>query len=135
MKILIVEDEFVSRMKMQKILQNFGDTDTAANGEEAFEAFKLSFKERKPYELVMMDIVMPDISGQEVVKKIRSFEEDFRKNINPNYVECKVIMVSALKDAKNILSSFKEFGCDDYIVKPFTKEKVVEALNKLGLID
>ena len=134
MRFLIVEDEFVSRKKMEKILQELGEVDTVMNGKEALDAFKYSLSHNEPYDVIMLDIVMPDMNGHETLQKIRKLEDEFREKLNRNYDEVKVIMVSALKDSKNILNSFHEDGCDNYIIKPFSKEKVVEALEKVNAL-
>lgn len=71
MKILIVDDEFVSRKKAQKIMSQYGECDTTINGTKALEAFKLAHEERDPYDLITMDIMMPDMDGIETPKRIR----------------------------------------------------------------
>ncbi len=129
MKILVVDDEFVSRKKAEKILSLYGDTDVAINGAEALEAFQIAHKDLKPYNLITMDIMMPDMDGIEVLKKIRKWEEtngiQFGKGV-------KVVMLTASKASDSVLSSFSE-GCEAYIVKPFNKEKMDNALRELGI--
>ncbi|MCA1987263.1 MAG: response regulator, partial [Desulfovibrio sp.] len=65
MRVLIVEDDFTSRKLMQTILSPYGDCDVAVNGREAVEAFQNALNSAKPYDLVCMDIMMPEMDGQE----------------------------------------------------------------------
>lgn len=74
MRILIVDDE-LSRKKAQRILSQHGQCDIAINGTEALDAFRLAHEEGKPYDLITMDILMPDIDGIEALKGIREWEE------------------------------------------------------------
>ncbi|MCP4715742.1 MAG: response regulator [Deltaproteobacteria bacterium] len=130
MRILVVEDEFLSRMVIQKILSQHGDCDIAVDGEEAIHAFKLAHEDGKPYDLICMDIMMPNINGQEALKKIRELEFGMEiKGAN----EVKIIMTTALGDAKTVVSSYKE-GATSYIVKPISKDKLLEEVKKLGLL-
>lgn len=129
MKILIIEDEFVSRTKLQKILSNLGDCHLAVNGKEAMEAFKLAHEEGEPYELITVDIKLPDMSGPEIVKQMRAWEKEARAAVKDG--EAKILMVTALS-GKNVMESFKE-GCEGYIVKPFDSRKIARELARLGI--
>lgn len=129
MRILIVDDEFVSRMKMQKLVAPYGSYDFAVNGKEAILAYKCAIHEGHPYDLITMDISMPDFSGIEVLQKIRRLEEE--ANIRFGH-GTKVLMVTAANDAAAVMASYRE-GCEAYICKPFNKEQVLEALDLLQL--
>ena len=131
MRFLIVEDEFINRTVIQKILHEFGECDIAVNGEEAIQAFRLAWDNNDPYDLICMDIMMPNINGQEALKQIRDYEKE--KNMKAQK-EVKVIMTTALGDAKTVVSLYKE-GATSYIVKPINKEKLIEEVQKLGLIE
>lgn len=128
MKILIVDDEFVSRKKAQKILSTYGECDIAFNGEEALEAFRMAHEEGHPYNLVTMDIQMPDMDGIEALKEIRAWEESRDIQLGNGV---KVVMLTASMASDSILSSFKE-GCESYVVKPFDKVKLAETLSQFG---
>ncbi len=130
MKILIVDDEIVSRIKVQTILSEIGECGAAANGNEAMEAFHLAHEEGKPYDLITMDILMPDIDGIEALKKIREWEESHNIRLGQGV---KVVMLTASKTSDSVFSSFNE-GCEAYVVKPFDKEALTRALGELGLV-
>ena len=130
-RILIVDDEFVSRKKAQKIMAQYGECDIAINGTEALEAFKLAHEEEgRPYDLITMDILMSDMDGIEALKRIREWEESKNVQLGKGV---KVVMVTASKASDSVLSSFNE-GCEAYLVKPFDKEDLTKAMSELGLI-
>ena len=130
MNTLIVDDDFLCRKLLQNILSPYGECDIAMDGEEAISAFEMALEEGNPYDLICLDIMMPNLDGQQALKRIRQIED--KKRIQG--LDCvKIIMVSALKDGRNILTAFKE-GCETYLIKPVTKDKIVSELEKLGLL-
>lgn len=131
MKTLIVEDDFVSRRLLQSMLAPFGKVDIAVNGLEALEAFKLAADEQNQYDLICIDILMPEMNGQELLKKIRDYEE-MLGILGLDGV--KIIMTTAIGDFGNIKSAFVE-QCDAYMVKPIDRDKLIEKLRELELID
>ena len=129
MRILIVEDDFTSRRILQKYLFPFGECDLAEDGKVAVNAFSRAWAEERAYDLICLDIMLPGMNGQEVLKEIRSFEEEMGiyglKGV-------KVIMTTALDDFKTIMKAFKD-QCESYLVKPIEKARLMEEMNKLGL--
>ena len=85
---------------------------------------------KEPYDLVCLDIMLPGLEGQGVLKQIREWEA--KSNIH-GLDGVKIIMITALGDSKNILQAFKS-QCEGYIVKPIRKSKVIDQLNALGLV-
>ena len=130
MKALIVEDDFTSRLLLQELLKTYGPTHLAVNGQEAVEAFRLALEEGRPYELICLDIMMPEMDGQTALNKIRQLEES--KNIFSTD-GAKIIMTTSLDDPKNIIAAFSGL-CDAYLVKPIEKAKLLERLQELRLI-
>lgn len=131
MKILIVEDDFVSRRVLQAILSPYGVCDIAVNGEESVDAFKRALKENEPYHLICMDIMMPGMDGQQALKEIRHIEEE--QKVRERHDTVIIIMVTVLEDFENIMESFKN-QCEAYILKPIEEKKLLEKLRELGLI-
>lgn len=127
MKTLIVEDDFLSRKLMLTHLSALGECDIATNGSEALEAFMMSKESGKYYDLITLDIMMPEMSGQEVLKHIRRLEEEY------GIPETKIIMTTALKDSRNVMTAFKN-QCEGYLVKPIESEKLLGLLRELNLI-
>jgi two-component system, chemotaxis family, chemotaxis protein CheY len=130
MRILIVEDEFISRHLLQELLLPYGICDTAINGKEALEVFINALDSGNPYDLICLDIMMPEMDGQEVLKNIRAIERE--KGIL-GLDGTKIIMTTALEDFGNIKSAFVE-QCEGYLVKPITKHKIIKQLKELDLI-
>ena len=74
MKILIAEDDFTARRLINLQLTALGEVDIAANGNEAILAVKMAFKNNQPYDLICLDILMPEVDGIKALKKIRQLE-------------------------------------------------------------
>ncbi len=130
MRSLVVEDESTSRRVLQHLLSAFGECHVAVDGAEGVEAYESAFAEGKPYDLVCLDIMMPGLDGQEVLRRIRAFEEQHGRAVGQG---AKIIMTTALGDAENVMGAFKA-GCESYLVKPIQREAVLKELDKLGLI-
>lgn len=132
MKILIVEDDFVSRRLLQKMLAPYGECDIAVDGEEAVNAFNLAAKEGQRYDLICLDIMMPKMNGQEVLKTIRRIERDLELSAQN---EAKIIMTTALDSPQNVIEAYYQGGCTSYLVKPIEKLKLIKTLKEYNLID
>ncbi len=129
MRILIVEDDFGSRVLMKKLLAVYGKSDVAVDGEEAVLSYKLSWEEKNPYDLVMMDIMLPELDGHEALEKIRSYEKELGLS---DIDRVKVIMTTALSDPKNVIAAYNKGEASAYLVKPVEIIKLREEMNKLG---
>jgi len=130
LKILIVEDDLMSREMMCSILGAYGSCEMAASGGEGLDAFRLALDRGQPYDLICLDLVMPDLTGHEVLKTIRNIEEV--RNILPP--DCaKVIIISAMNDSENIMGAFIN-QCESYIVKPIDSNVILKTLLSLGFV-
>lgn len=130
MKSLIVEDDFVSRLVLQEILQRYGSVHIAVNGKEALTAILAALKTGQPYDLVCLDIMMPVMDGQDALKGIRQAEDQL--NIPPlNRV--KIFMVTAVGDKESVTKAIQE-RCDGYLIKPINQERIAAELRRLRLI-
>ncbi|MFH0881024.1 MAG: response regulator [Lentisphaerota bacterium] len=130
MRILIVDDDYVSRSKLKALLSKYGDCDVVPNGDLALEMFRCAHAEAIPYDLISMDVNMPGDKGQEVVRKIRNWEAEHR--IPQTAIEVKILMVTVVNDPHDITLSFRQ-GCEGYLIKPITPEKLKEALAKIEI--
>ncbi|MDJ0668792.1 MAG: response regulator [Desulfobacterales bacterium] len=111
MKILIADDELVSRKKLEKLIQSLGyETIAVEDGNDAWEIWNT---ERT--KMVITDWVMPGINGLDLCKKIRKFE-------GSQYTY--IIMVTAKTNVHDIVTGI-EAGADDFIPKPFVKEELL----------
>ena len=130
MRTLIVEDDFTCRLLLQTLLSRYGDCHIAVNGREAVDAFHHALDGGQPYDLICMDIMLPEMDGQSAVKEIRACEEA-RGTLSTEGV--KIIMTTALDDVKNVVESFKLL-CDAYVFKPIDTGNLINHLKYLRLI-
>lgn len=130
MRILLAEDDYVTRKAMDNFLSKYGECDVTVDGMEAVDAFLLALEEDDPYDLVCLDIMMPVMDGYQALQGIRNLEKE--RNIPPDKA-AKVIMTTALNDEKNVKMAF-ELGCTIYSGKPIDQVRFEQALKKLGLI-
>ena len=130
MRILIVEDDFGSRRFLQMLLQDYARCDVVVDGNEAVEAFRMAWEENDPYQLVLLDIMMPNMDGQTALKEIRGVEEQIGVREGD---AAKVIMTTALEDPKNVVEAYYQGGADSYLVKPIDRSKLFRMIEELGL--
>ena len=115
-KVLICDDALVMRMVIKKEIEKLGFevVAEASDGEEAVELYK----EYKP-DITTMDITMPKKSGIVALQEIMAFDKN-----------AKVVMVSAMGQEEWVKQSIFA-GAKNFVVKPFTPDKLHEVLNKL----
>jgi two-component system chemotaxis response regulator CheY len=112
--ILVVDDAAFMRMMIRDILTKEGYViHEAVNGRDAIE----KYKEVRP-DLVTMDITMPEVSGLDALRHIKS-----------HHPEARILMVSAMGQQKMIVEAL-ESGAMDFLVKPFQPAKVLETVKK-----
>jgi two-component system chemotaxis response regulator CheY len=128
-KTLIVEDDLTSRMLLQEILKHYGHSHVAVNGKEAVEAVCLALEADEPYDLICLDIMMPEMDGQQALKEIRALERTGGPPANP----ARIIMTSALGDRKNVMESIQG-ECDAFLVKPISRRRLIDKLAEWMLI-
>ncbi len=130
MKILIAEDDFASRKFIMNHMSRYGECDGTVDGQEAVEAYVMAMEDDEPYNLVCLDVMMPEMDGYQVLKTIREIEKD--KGI-PEKEQVKVIMMTALSAEKNVKMAF-ELGATVYCAKPVDVDRLKTAMKKLKLI-
>ncbi|MCR5203106.1 MAG: response regulator [Lachnospiraceae bacterium] len=114
-KILIVDDASFMRTTIRDILESggFEIVGEAENGELGIDLY-----ESLHPDLVIMDITMPVMDGLEALKRIKKIDQ-----------AAKVVMCSAMGQQEIVIESIK-CGANDFIVKPFQSEKVIEAVKR-----
>lgn len=127
MQILIVDDEMVSRTKLEAIMSSIGQCQTATCGRQALDLYERALTDGNGFDLVMLDINMPDLQGDQVLQRLRKMETN-----GPH--RAAVVMVTAKSDQTNVLTCLNS-GCDAYIAKPFNAKAIDEKLAHLGLVD
>ncbi len=114
-QILVVDDELIVRESLVGWMKRAGhNVDAASGGRQALEMIG-----RKEYDLVFLDIRMPDLSGLEALKNI--------KTANPHVL---VVMITAYASVETAIEAMKS-GADDFLMKPFQPEQLKLLIEKL----
>jgi two-component system, chemotaxis family, chemotaxis protein CheY len=129
-KTLIVEDEFTSRALLRELLKRFGAPQIAMNGREAVEAVRTALEAGTPFDLICLDIMMPEMDGQEALRQIRTVEAEAGVDAAKR---AKVVMTTALADRDTVVEAIKS-QCDYFLVKPIDGRALMDGLRRLGLI-
>jgi two-component system chemotaxis response regulator CheY len=130
LRVLLVEDDFSSRLLLQTFLSRYGACHIAVNGKEAVEAARSALERGLRYDLICMDIMMPEMDGREAVKRIRALEVEH--GILSTY-GAKIIMTTAVDDIKEVNRCFHEL-CDGYLLKPVDLNQLLEQMKVCHLI-
>jgi len=130
MRILIAEDDLTSRKFLLKFLSRYGECDLVVDGLEVLDAFLLSIKENKKYDLICLDIMMPKVDGIRILQTIRDLE--LQKGIKKEDRSI-IIMTTAMTDTQLVQQAF-DIGCDAYAAKPIDTEKLVKVIEEFKLI-
>lgn len=120
-KILIVDDVMSNVLLLKVLLTNekFAIA-TASNGRQALEQV-----EKENLDLVLLDVMMPDMSGFEVAQHLKS---------NPNTADIPIIFLTALNSTADIVKGF-QVGANDFISKPFNKEElIIRVTHQISLV-
>src|SRR5688572_3238274 len=111
MRILIAEDERITRMTLARQLQAWGhDVTSAEDGRHAWE----QFSDGETFDIAITDWEMPGVSGLELVRRIRE---------TPRELYTYVIMLTSRSEKADIVSGI-EAGADDFVSKPFDREEL-----------
>ncbi len=129
MKILVVDDEIISRKKMMQIVSKFGSCEGVENGKAALSVLQTSLETWKPYDLITLDVSMPDIDGTEILTTIRALEEE--RGLDEDE-RAKILMVTSHSDTETVKACLGK--CNGYVIKPFNKEMMVDKMKKIGLL-
>ncbi len=130
MKTLIVEDDFTSRLVLHTFLSRYGECHIAVNGREAVAAFRTALEHGQRYDLVCMDIMMPEMDGREAVKQVRALEE---ANGILSTSGAKIIMTTAVSDITEVARCFEQL-CDAYLVKPINLAELLKQVKSYQLV-
>ncbi|MCM8775650.1 MAG: response regulator [Candidatus Omnitrophica bacterium] len=125
-KILVVDDEKNILEPVREVLEEEGYlVDTVTNGAKALEVYQRSLA-KHPYDLILLDIVMPRVSGLEVLNSIRKNEE--ARGV-PTGKGVPIIMLSGLRESW--LNDSYQDGCNDYIIKPYDPDLLISKVKKM----
>lgn len=126
-KVLVVDDNFLNRQLFVDTLEDLAQCEVAVNGKEAMDKYTASLSGKK-YDLVLLDIAMPEVNGIEFLKMLR---DDEKARGLQTEARLPVIMVTAYRQP---FIEALDRGCDDYILKPIDPDvlvkKIKDRLNK-----
>ena len=129
---LIVDDSRYQRFLIIQALEGLFTPEEAADGREAMDLFEDALRRGEPFELVVMDILMPVLSGHDALAGIRRLENQYGVDAGKR---TPAVMLSSLDDPANMLRAQFESGAQAFVTKPFTPRNLLEALASLGLVE
>lgn len=130
LRTLLAEDDFASRLLLQTFLSSFGECHIAVNGREAVDAFRFGLEHGQRYDLICMDIMMPEMDGREAVRQIRALEEEHGIL---STCGAKIIMTTAVDEVKEVVRCFHEL-CDSYLTKPVDLAQLLDLMKSFQLV-
>jgi len=117
LRVLLCDDNTINQKVAIRILQQLGyEPDLAANGREALDAL-----ERKPYDLIFMDVMMPEMDGLEATRAIRKFQQE---SGNANFKSRIIIVAMTAQAMQGDREKCLDAGMDDYLAKPIRPSDV-----------
>jgi two-component system chemotaxis response regulator CheY len=129
LRVLVVDDEGDIRNLIRFCLAGCARCDLAGEGRTALDKFAAALQAGVPYDLVLLDILMPGLNGRQVLEGMRALELAAGRETHEG---AKIVMLTALDDTGNVLQNFKR-GCDSYLVKPFDEAGLLQEVRDLGL--
>lgn len=127
MKTLIVDDEAISRTILADILAPLGTVMATGRGRNAVRLYRQALDASIPFDLILLDISMPDMDGREVLRSIRQLEKSVKVS-RP----VKVVVASARMN-RSVIRECIDCGCNDYVTKPVSESRLLKRLRKIGL--
>jgi two-component system chemotaxis response regulator CheY len=130
LRILVLEDDASTCRLMQIFLDPIGECRILSGGRAALDAFQSALDQGKPFDLLLLDIMVPEINGIEVLRKVRTMEQS--RGIH-NRNRAKIIITSSLSDARN-MEQAQSADSDGYLVKPVNRAKLLSTIRTAGLL-
>jgi two-component system, chemotaxis family, chemotaxis protein CheY len=120
MRALVIDDSKAIRAILGKMLRDMGcEVAEAEDGRVALEVLK----KEAPLDIALVDWNMPEMNGYDFVKAVRAMRE---------YDELRLMMVTTENEISKMIEAL-DAGADEYVMKPFTKEIIVEKLRLIGM--
>jgi two-component system, chemotaxis family, chemotaxis protein CheY len=129
MKSLVAEGDATNRKLLQTFLSRYGGCDIAVDGKDAVNAVRLARQNHHSYDLVCMDLRMPEMDGQEAIREIRKQEA-----VAGVRQIAKIIVTTVHTDMEDITTALLG-RCNAYLVKPIDTARLKKELQALGLIE
>jgi two-component system chemotaxis response regulator CheY len=128
MRSLIVEDQLTVRTLLRLFLADLGPVREASSGARGLAAFEAALDEEEPFDVVCLDIGLPDKTGLEVLEQLRELEEE--RGILPGR-GATVLIVTGDTDPRRCVAAFRR-QADGFLRKPVSRDELLAALQKLA---
>jgi len=127
-RILVIDDDITSRLLLKKLLSGYGECVLEESGKAALGTFLGALGKDAPFDLIFLDIVMPEMDGHEFLQTVRQMEAQW--NVPPGR-EVKVVMTTSLNSPKEATKAFFKGQATGYLVKPVDKKTIDGKLGEL----
>ncbi len=130
MKTLIVDDDTMVREALRHLLGQFGIVDEGENGVEGIRYIEESYRLNQPYNLILLDIVLPELDGYALIRKVRECEQTHNVELGK---ETKIVVISSRYDEPTILEAVG-YGAMGVVQKPINSETVLNNIKRLRVV-
>jgi len=130
MKVLIAGDESLTGEILQTFFAGYAEIVTACDGQDAVRTFTDGLQEKRPFDLVLLDIVMPVMDGRLSLRLMRSLETKLHAGQEKKTV---IIVTSDLQSPQDMQQLFWEEDCTDFLLKPVFRDDLMAMLKRYGL--
>jgi two-component system chemotaxis response regulator CheY len=130
LRCLVVDDDELGRELIAQYLEGIAGCDMAENGLKAVEMFRTAFEGGTPYDLILLDIVMPEMDGHIAAKEIRMIEKEWGVSINDGV---NIVVLSSLNTPHDVIQAYVSAKSAAHLVKPVQPDKLIETLSKMGM--
>lgn len=127
---LVVDDDELGRELISLYLEGIAVCDMAVNGLKAVEKFRSAFEGGHPYDLIILDIVMPEMDGHAAAIEIRQIEKEWGVSVNEGV---SIMVLSSLNTPGDVIKAYLSAKSAAHLVKPVHPEKLLATLSKMGL--
>jgi two-component system chemotaxis response regulator CheY len=132
LKCLVVDDDELGRGLIDHYLKDVADCEMAENGMLAVEMFRKAFATGKKYDLIILDLLMPEMDGHTAAKEIRQIEKAGGLSIDEGI---HIIVITSLHTPHDVIQAYLSTNSAAHLVKPVRPEKLLKILNKLELLN
>lgn len=127
---LVVDDDELGRELIARYLDGVAVCEMAENGAEAVEKFRRAFEGGNPYNLIILDIVMPEMDGNTAAKEIRLIEKEWGVPIDGGV---NIMVLSSLNTPDDVIKAYVSARSAAHLVKPVQPARLLATLSKLGI--
>ena len=128
-RVLIVDDDHTFQFVLKKLLMEYVECDSANDGMEAIKLFNRSMREHRPYDLICLDILMPNLSGLDTRKIIRRIEKDLGVD---HLDQVKIMFISIINEDMALINDL-HYGYESFLQKPIDQHGLSQILTFLEL--